>query len=96
MSDKPELDPEDIRVGATIRALREAHGLSAAELGRALGKSEPLISAIERGCRHATPQVRRGIVDTFRVPLAVLTVPNYEDICDANNAAEAGPETEVA
>lgn len=72
--------PEDVRVGATIRALRELHGLTAAELGRAIGKSEPLITAIERGDRHATLAVCRAIAGKLGLPLAAITVEGYEQI----------------
>lgn len=77
------LDPEDVRVGATIRALRKAHGLSPSELARAVGKSEQLIGFIERGQRRATPEVCRKIADTLRIPLAAITVADYEQIRQA-------------
>ena len=80
MSDTPERSLEDIRVGATIKALREAHGLTRIELGRAIGKSDKLIQKIEAGERRATPEVCRSIVDTIGVPLAAITVRNYEQI----------------
>lgn len=87
MSDKTEPDPEDIRVGATVRALRELHGLTATELGRAIGKSEPLVLAVERGDRHATPQVLRSLASTFKIPLAVFTIDGYEQIRDTERVA---------
>lgn len=70
--------PEDVRVGATIRALRELHELSAAGLGRAIGKSEALITAIERGDRHATVAVCRDVAKVFSLPLAAITVEGWE------------------
>ena len=82
MSDKPERDAEDIRVGATIKALRDKSGLTCAELGRAIGKSDQLIQAIERADRHATPEVCRKVADALGVPLAAITMPNYEQIRD--------------
>ena len=87
MDDKPEPDPEDIRVGAIVRALREAHGLTASELGRAIGKSERLIHAIEAGFRHATPPVCRSLASTFKIPLAVFTIDGYEQIRDTERVA---------
>lgn len=83
-SETTVLDPEDIRVGATIAALREAHGLKRSELARAIGKSEQLIGFIERGERHATPPVCRSIADTLGVPLAAITVRGYEQIARAS------------
>ena len=79
-SDTTALDPEDVRTGATIQALRQAHGLKRSELARAIGKSEQLIGFIERGERHATPPVCRSIADTLGVPLAAITVANYAEI----------------
>lgn len=76
-NDTNELDPEDVRVGATVRALREAYGLTASQLGRLIDKSEPLITAIERGQRRATPEVCRAIADKLGIPLAAITVKDY-------------------
>lgn len=74
--------PEDVRTGATIRALREAHDLSAAELARAIGKSEPLVTAIERGDRHASIGVCRAIAGVLGVKLAAITIEGYAEIAD--------------
>lgn len=82
MGDNPARQPEDIRVGATIRALREAHGLSSDQLARAIDKSGPLLRAIEVGKRHATPQVCRRVADTLGIPLAAITVAEYERIAE--------------
>lgn len=87
MSDNPDRDPEDIRIGQTIKALREKSGLSCTELGRAIGKSDKLIQAIERGDRHATPQVCRAIADKLQVALAAITLADYEQIRDPERAA---------
>jgi len=77
-------DPENVRRGATIRALREAYGLKARQLGELIGKSEDLITAIERGERRATPGTCRAIADKLGVPLAAITVEGYEQIRDAS------------
>jgi transcriptional regulator with XRE-family HTH domain len=74
------LDPEDVRVGATIRALRDAIGLEQDELARAIGKSRQLIGLIESGKRHATAPVCRAIADTLGVPLAAITVKGYAQL----------------
>lgn len=83
MGDISDKRPEDIRVGATVRALREAHGLSSDQLATAIGKSPQLIRAIETGSRHATPQVCRRIADTLRIPLAAIVMPDYERIAES-------------
>lgn len=76
-TDTDTRDPEDIRVGATIRALREAYGLTAAGLGGLIGKSEALVTAVERGERHATLAVCRDIAGKLKLPLAAITVEGY-------------------
>lgn len=82
MADTPPPDPEDVRVGATIRQLREDRDLSAAELGRLIGKSEPMVTAIERGQRHATLTTCKDIARALGVRLAVITVKDFADIAD--------------
>jgi len=72
--------PEDIRIGATIRALREAHGLSAAQMAALIGKSKPLLTAVERGERTATPEVCKAIAGKLGIPLAAITVEGYEQV----------------
>jgi transcriptional regulator with XRE-family HTH domain len=81
--------PEDVRVGATIRELRRAYGLTAAQLGRAIGKSEDLITAIERGERHATIANCRAIADFIKIPVAAIIIDGYDQIADQPEPAEA-------
>ena len=90
MSDISGRNPDDIRTGATIKALRSAYGLSRTELGRAIGKSDKLIEKVESGERKATPEVCRKIADRLGIPLAAITVLGYEDIRDP----ERGPLTQ--
>lgn len=80
MPDTTDPEPEDIRRGATIRALRELHGLSSDELGALIGKSGQLIRHIEVGRRRATLDVCRAIAEKFRLPLAAITVEGYEPV----------------
>jgi transcriptional regulator with XRE-family HTH domain len=84
--------PEDVRVGATIRARRELHELSAAELGRAIGKSEPMVTAIERGDRRASMAVCRAVAGVLGVKLAAITIERYDEIADeeADGDEQAG------
>jgi len=77
-TDTPERDPENVRTGATIAALREAYGLKQGELAALIGVSAPLVSLIESGDRRATPQVCRAIADKLGIPLAAITVEGYE------------------
>jgi transcriptional regulator with XRE-family HTH domain len=82
MATDTERDPENVRVGATIKALREARGLTATELARAIGVSGPLISLIESGDRRATIVNCQAIANVLGVGIAAITVRNYERIAD--------------
>lgn len=74
------LTPENVRVGATIRALREAHELSQPELARAIGVSQPLISLIESGERRATMANCRAIADVLGVSHAAISGSPAEQV----------------
>lgn len=82
-----ELIPDDVRIGATVRALREAHELSQPELARLIGVSQPLISLIESGERRATMANCRAIARVLGVKLAAITVEGYEQIADGPRKA---------
>jgi transcriptional regulator with XRE-family HTH domain len=75
-----KLDPEAVRLGATIRALREAHGLTVPQLAAAIGLSDRYLRYIESGEKKVTPQVCHSIAGTLNVPLAAITVEGYEQI----------------
>lgn len=81
-TDTSERDPQNVRVGATIRALREAHGLTATELAKLIGVSLPLVSLIESGDRRATIAHCREIARVLGVKLAAITIEGYEQIAD--------------
>jgi transcriptional regulator with XRE-family HTH domain len=85
-SDTRVIHPENIRVGATIRELREAHELTITELARAIGVSRGLMSLIESGSRKATLANCRAIARVLGVPLAAITVEGYEQIADPQPA----------
>jgi transcriptional regulator with XRE-family HTH domain len=61
------------RVGATIRALREAHGWALGKFAVAVGTTHPHLSNIEAGRKRCTPSMARRIADTLGVPLAAIT-----------------------
>lgn len=84
-------NPDDIHIGAVIQALREKTGLSRAELGRAIGRSDKLIQKIETGERRAIPEVRVAIAGTLGVPLAAIIVRDWELIRDPEQDAAECP-----
>jgi len=82
MSDISGRNPDDIHIGAVIKALREKTGLSRTELGRAIGRTDKLLQKVETGERRATPEVCRAIADTLNVPLAAIIIRDWEQIRD--------------
>lgn len=69
------LDGKDdpVRVGATVKALREAYGWQLGKLAVAVGTTHPHLSNIEAGRKRCTPAMARRIADTLGVPLAAIT-----------------------
>jgi transcriptional regulator with XRE-family HTH domain len=82
-------DPENVRVGETIRALRKAHGLKLIELAVALGISHAYLSNIEAGRKAAPIPLCRQAAKILRVPLAAITIADYAGISAAVEKAEA-------
>jgi transcriptional regulator with XRE-family HTH domain len=77
-----ETDPEAVRLGATIRALRRAHGLTIIQLARATGYSRPYLSNVECGRKTAPPGLCVKVARTLGIPLAAITVREYERIAE--------------
>lgn len=71
------LDPETVRIGETIRALREAYGMTLVELGTATGFTHGYLSKVERGQQPPTRVACRKIADGLNVPLAAIVSPTY-------------------
>jgi transcriptional regulator with XRE-family HTH domain len=73
--------PEHIRVGETVRALREARGLRVGELADALGVSHSYISQIESGNKPLPPRRVRDFAAALGVRPAALVRPDlyHED-----------------
>jgi len=78
MSDSTELDPEAVRIGATIRALREALGWRRGQLVAAVGKSYAYLCNVEAGRKRCTPQLARQIADALGVPVGAIVSPAYD------------------
>lgn len=76
MSQAP-LDPEAIRIGETIRALREANGWKLGQFATAVGKSHSYISNIEAGRKMPPRALCREIADALNVPLAAIVSTRY-------------------
>ncbi|KZM68092.1 helix-turn-helix transcriptional regulator [Nocardia terpenica] len=70
---------DPIRVGSTIRSLREAYGWTRLGLAEAVGLSRSHLSNIEDGRKVCTPQVARKVADALGVPLAAITTARTSD-----------------
>lgn len=65
-------EAERLRIGATIKALREKDGWRLGKFAVAVEMSHAHLSNIEAGRRAATPESLRKIANTLRVPLAAI------------------------
>ncbi|WP_333716401.1 helix-turn-helix transcriptional regulator [Gordonia sp. (in: high G+C Gram-positive bacteria)] len=73
MTSEPNRHDDPVRVGATIRALREKDGWALGKFAVAVGTTHPHMSNIEAGRKRCTPTMARRIADTLGVPLAAIT-----------------------
>ncbi|GAC71092.1 helix-turn-helix domain-containing protein [Gordonia soli] len=64
---------EQQRVGATIRALREAYGYKLGKFAVAINTTHGHLANIEAGRKRCTPEMARRVADTLGVPLAAIT-----------------------
>jgi transcriptional regulator with XRE-family HTH domain len=78
------LDPEAVRVGATVRMARELRGLKVGELASKLDISYAYLSNIEAGRRRVTPPLVAKIADVLRVDQAGLVRPDLFDLSEAS------------
>jgi transcriptional regulator with XRE-family HTH domain len=65
-------DPFDVAVGARIKQVRKAAGLSQTELGEALGISFQQIQKYERGVNRVSASALRKIAETLQVRMGEL------------------------
>jgi DNA-binding XRE family transcriptional regulator len=85
-----EITPEKRRVGATIKAFRDANGLTQAELAAALGVSRSFITNIELGRKYAPLPLCKEIARLFRISPAAITIEGYDEIKAAARSKIAG------
>lgn len=69
------------RVGATIKALREAHGWALSKFAAKIGLSHSHLANIEAGRKRLTHEKARQVADTLGVPLAaIITAHTVEEV----------------
>ena len=75
----PQLDLERVRVGETLRSLREKSGYRADEFATALGISRPYYSNIEAGRKPLTKILLARAAKLLDVPqVAIVRYDHYE------------------
>lgn len=74
-----ELDPEAVRIGATIREFRLKLGWTLKELGIAVGRSHGQLSKIERGIQRAPDPLCHAIADALGVRRAAIVSPGFTE-----------------
>jgi transcriptional regulator with XRE-family HTH domain len=70
-------DPERIRVGETLKALREARGIRLGEMASALGISYSYLANIEAGRKRLTPPLTARAAGLLGVRPAALVRPDH-------------------
>lgn len=89
MNDRTDLDPEAVRIGATIRALRTALGWTITELATAVEKSHAYICNIEAGRKRCPGKLARQIAEALGVPVGAIVSPGYDTEALAAEARSA-------
>jgi transcriptional regulator with XRE-family HTH domain len=72
-----ELDPEWVRAGATLKALREGRGLTVTEFAAKVPCSYGYLSNIEAGRKRLTPKLAVRFAALLAVPTAALLSPEH-------------------
>lgn len=67
-------------VGSNIRSIRQARGLTQAQLGKLIGKNQRTLSSWERGSRSPSPDEVRMLAQVLRV--APAEIIGHNDIAD--------------
>lgn len=73
--DRIRIDPDSIRVGATIKALREARGLTQEQLARRAQLSRPYLANVEVGRKRLSVRAAARVAAALAVPQIALIAP---------------------
>ena len=77
MAQATEFDPEAVRQGATLRALREANGWTQGRFAAALGyQNHSYLASVEAGRKRLTPVLASRVATLLGVPRAALVRPD--------------------
>lgn len=73
--DQIRIDPDSIRAGATIKALREARGLTQEQLARRAQLSRPYLANVEVGRKRLSVRSAARVAAALAVPQIALIAP---------------------
>lgn len=83
------MSDEKARIGATLKALRVAHGWKTETFADALDIARPTLANIEAGRKSLTPDKARRAAEVLNVPLAAIVSPAAADPTAATSTALA-------
>lgn len=75
----PQLDPERVRVGETLRSLREKSGYKVDQFANELGISRPYYSNIEAGRKPLTKVLLARAAKALDVPQVAIVRHDFYD-----------------
>lgn len=75
MSETRATESERLRVGATVRQMREMRGMKPDELANAVHISRAYLSNIEAGRKRLTPVLLAKIATALAVPQIAIAIP---------------------
>lgn len=79
MTPDSTLSAEDVRIGETLRALRESRELRVGEFAVKMGVSQPYWSNIEAGRKRLTPKLARRAADLLGVRVIAIIRSDHWD-----------------
>jgi transcriptional regulator with XRE-family HTH domain len=78
---------ERLRVGATVRQMREMRGLTVDQLAAAVDRSRPYLANIEAGRKRLTPVMAARVAAALHVPQLSLIAPDEHPVRALTEAA---------
>lgn len=75
-----ELDPEAVRLGATVKAMREMRGMTQDQLSRAADMSRSYVANTERGRYLPSRRAIARLATALAVPQISLVRPEADEV----------------
>jgi len=83
-NEAPDIDKDNsgVRIGRRIKTIREARGMTRAELGMLIGLDQNRVLQYEKGRRKPKLPLLKKIAEALEVSIIALMEPTFEDhIC---------------